>query len=238
MQAHLLTWWTFFRISLEERLVYRGDFAMGTLMRFLPIITQIFLWWAVFEGIEGATAQGSSAQTGSGAAPTNELAGYSYHDMVAYFLLAMISRAFSSMPGLTSGIALQIRNGEVKKFLIQPVDLLGCLFLQRVAHKIVYYLIAILPFAFVFYLCGGFFVDGWPPASTFIAFLLTLIMGFLIGFFLEACIGLVGFWFLEITFADVLSTCCSASFFRVTCFRSIYCLEIRSTGMLWSTSSR
>ena len=37
------TWWMILRISLEERLVYRGDFALGTLMRFLPIITQIFL---------------------------------------------------------------------------------------------------------------------------------------------------------------------------------------------------
>ncbi len=33
-----LTSWTILRISLEERLVYRGDFALGTLMRFLPKI--------------------------------------------------------------------------------------------------------------------------------------------------------------------------------------------------------
>ena len=34
---------------MEERLVYRGDFALGTLMRFLPIVTQIFLWYAIFD---------------------------------------------------------------------------------------------------------------------------------------------------------------------------------------------
>ena len=45
------SWWVILRIALEERLVYRGDFALGTLMRFLPIITQIFLWWAVFDAI-------------------------------------------------------------------------------------------------------------------------------------------------------------------------------------------
>ena len=42
------TWWTILKISLEERFVYRGDFALGTLMRFLPIITQVFLWYAIF----------------------------------------------------------------------------------------------------------------------------------------------------------------------------------------------
>ena len=49
LALRLRTWWTILRISLEERLVYRGDFALGTLMRFLPLVTQIFLWTAVFE---------------------------------------------------------------------------------------------------------------------------------------------------------------------------------------------
>ena len=103
------------------------------------------------------------------------------------------------MPGLASGIALQIRNGEIKKFLIQPVDLLGFLLFQRIAHKLVYYMVAILPFALVYFLCRGYFTDGWPDGATFAAFVAALLMGFLIGFFMEASIGLIGFWFLEVT---------------------------------------
>ena len=49
MYSRAVTWWTILRIALAERLVYRGDFALGTLMRFLPIITQIFLWYAIFQ---------------------------------------------------------------------------------------------------------------------------------------------------------------------------------------------
>ena len=41
MLARAQTWWTILRICLEERLVYRGDFWLGTLMRFLPIVTQV-----------------------------------------------------------------------------------------------------------------------------------------------------------------------------------------------------
>ena len=67
------------------------------------------------------------------------IAGYSYHDFIAYYLLTMISRAFSSMPGLASGIARDIRDGTVKKYLIQPIDMLGFLMLYRLAHKLVYY---------------------------------------------------------------------------------------------------
>ena len=165
---------------------------LGTLMRFLPTLTQIFLWWAIYDVISSNAGEG-------GDNPDGLIAGYRYGDMVAYYLLVIISRAFSSMPGLTRGIAEQIRSGEIKKFLIQPVDMLGCLLTQRVAHKLVYYLIATLPFALVFWICRSFFVDGWPPVDVMIVFVLALVFSFLLGFFLEACLGLIGFWFLEVT---------------------------------------
>ncbi len=180
-------WWTILRIALEERLVYRGDFALGTLMRFLPIVTQIFLWWAIFDTV------------GGGQRDAGDIAGYSFSNMVAYYLLSMVSRAFSSMPGLASGIALQIRNGEIKKYLVQPIDLLEFLLLSRLAHKLAYYAVAVLPFALVFFICRGYFVDGWPAWDQLAGFLAALLMSFLLGFFLEASIGLIGFWFLEVS---------------------------------------
>lgn len=176
------TWWTILRICLDERLVYRGDFALGTLMRFLPIVTQTFLWTAVFVGAGGP----------------GDIAGFSRDEFIAYYLLTYVARAFSSMPGLASNIAMQVRTGEIKKFLVQPIDLLTFLLLSRTAHKIVYYAVATLPFALVFYLCRGFF-DGWPDLPTLAAFVVSLIMAFLLGFFLEATLGMIGFWFLEVS---------------------------------------
>jgi len=186
MIARATTWCTILRISVEERLVYRGDFALGTLMRFLPIVTQIFLWAAIFSAIEAAT--GENAQ----------IVGYSYRNMIAYYLLTMISRAFSSMPGLASGIARDIRDGTIKKYLIQPIDMLGFLFLYRLAHKLVYYTVALGPFALVFFLCRGYF-DGWPDATTMASYVASLLMAFMLGFFMEATIGMLGFWFLEVS---------------------------------------
>ena len=184
----LSLWWMILRTALEERLVYRGDFALGTLMRFLPIVTQIFLWYAVFDSI--GDAEGDNAAT---------IGGFGFRDMVAYYLLTMIARAFSSMPGLASGIAQQIREGEIKRYLIQPIDLIGFLLLTRIAHKLAYYAVAVAPFALVFFLCRSYFVAGWPSATVMFAFIASLIMGFLIGFFLEAAIGMIGFWFLEVS---------------------------------------
>src|SRR5713101_3795502 len=64
-----------FRASLIERMVYRADFLLGTVLRFLPMITTILLWEAIY--------------TGSG---KKELDGYSRDDMIAYLLLVHISR--------------------------------------------------------------------------------------------------------------------------------------------------
>lgn len=180
MIASMRVNWIILRTCIEERLVYRGDFAFATLVRFLPIVTQIFLWGAIY---------GSKY---------DELNGYTYANMVAYYLLAMLGRAFSSMPGLASGIARDVRDGAIKKYLTQPVDMLGYLFWHRVAHKLVYYVVAAGPFALVFFLCRDYF-DGWPDGATILAWVAALLMAFLVGFLLESLIGLISFWFLEVS---------------------------------------
>lgn len=176
--------WCILRTSIEERLVYRGDFAFATLVRFLPIVTQVFLWGAIYEA--------------TGPRDTKVINGYTYGDMVAYSLLVMVGRAFSSMPGLTTGLARDIRDGSIKKFLIQPIDMLDYLFWHRVAHKLVYYAVAFLPFAFVFWLCREY-LRGWPDMLTFIGWLVSLAIAFAVGFLIESLMGLVAFWFLEVS---------------------------------------
>src|SRR6516165_2022091 len=68
------------RVSLSERMTYRGDFLLGTILRFLPLVTTILLWSSIYK------SSGRSA-----------LAGFRYREMIAYLLLTHISRMFSSM---------------------------------------------------------------------------------------------------------------------------------------------
>lgn len=170
-----------FRVSLSERLTYRGDFILATVLRFLPMVTTILLWQAIFEG--------SGEQ---------ELNGFTYRTMIAYLLLVHISRMFSSMPGLATGIARDIRDGNLKKYLLQPIDMQLYLLAYRGAHKVAYIATAGIPYAGLFFVCREFF-DGFPEPAVFAAYLLSLLMAFLLGFFFEVCLGMIGFWFLEVT---------------------------------------
>jgi ABC-2 type transport system permease protein len=177
------------RASLIERMAYRGDFLLGTFLRFLPMVTTILLWEAIYDQDE-----------------ERQISGFTLQQMIAYLLLVHISRMFSSMPGLAAGIAHDIRDGTLKKYLVQPIDMIAYLLSYRAAHKVAYIVTAVFPYGLLFYLCRHFFT-GWPDAPTMAGYVVSLLLGFLVGFFFEASIGMIGFWFLEVTsFLYVVNT--------------------------------
>ena len=165
-------------------MTYRGDFLLGTMLRFLPMVTTILLWQAIYAG------SGKSSELRRG---------FSYHEMIAYLLLTNISRMFSSMPGLAGGIAREIREGTMKRYLIQPIDMIGYLLVYRVAHKVTYIVTSFIPYALLFFRLPRAFSTGFPTRLTLAAFAVSLVLSFLVGFFFEASVGMVGFWFLEVT---------------------------------------
>src|SRR6202022_3048098 len=101
------------------------------------------------------------------------LAVFTFQQMIAYLLLVHISRMFSSMPGLAVGIARDIRDGSLKKYLVQPLHMLGYLTSYRMAHKAAYISMSAIPYAILFYLCRDFF-DGFPEPVIFVGYLISL----------------------------------------------------------------
>jgi ABC-2 type transport system permease protein len=175
-------YWNIFRVSLIERLTYRGDFLLGTVLRFLPTLTTILLWEAVYAS-----------------APHAVLADYDRRQMIAYLLLVHVSRMFSSMPGLAFGIARDIRDGDLKKYLLQPIDMLAYLLAYRVAHKAAYIATSALPYGVLFFLCRSYFSLPDPLGPTLWAYAAALVLAFVIGFCFEASLGMLGFWILEVS---------------------------------------
>jgi ABC-2 type transport system permease protein len=186
----LKKYYAIFRASLAERMTYRGDFLLGTLLRFLPMVTTILLWQAIYAG--------PKVEVQSDASGGQEIATFTFNEMVAYLLLTNISRMFSSMPGLAGGIAREIREGTMKRYMIQPIDMIGYLLVYRVAHKITYIIMSFLPYFLLFFLCRWAFA-GFPDWPTLGLYAISLVLSFLIGFYFEASVGMVGFWFLEVT---------------------------------------
>lgn len=170
---------TVLQVAAAERLVYRGDFFLATFLRFVPIITTILLWRAIYDG--------SGEQ---------QLGGLTYRDMISYYLFVMVARSFGSMPGLAGGIARDVREGDLRKFLLQPINYVGYLLALRAAHKGVYFAMAGVPFVLVFWLCRDL-LPGWPEPAMLAVMLAALLLSFLQGFLFNCLMGLLAFWFLE-----------------------------------------
>ncbi len=187
-----------YRVSLIERMAYRGDFLLGSVLRFLPLITTVLLWRAAYDGAPTPSTGGAIT-----------FHGFTFVVMIAYLLLVHISRMFSSMPGLAGGIARDIREGTLKKYLIQPLDLIGYLLSYRMAHKTAYIATSVIPYAILFAIFSGVLQNVHPPGALRLAayFASLLLLGFAVGFFFDTCIGMIGFWFLEIgSFLYVVNT--------------------------------
>ena len=103
------------------------------------------------------------------------------------------------MPGLASGIARDIREGTVKKYLIQPIDMLGFLLLYADGPQAGLLRGGGGAVRAGVLTCAAAISPAGPTPATLAAFLASLVMSFLLGFFLEATMGMIGFWFLEVS---------------------------------------
>src|SRR5947209_6931987 len=171
-RATAAKYFNIFRASLVERMAYRGDFLLGTVLRFLPVLTTVLLWEAIYRGAAAAEDVAVSEVT----LPRDGPERFSRDQMIAYLLLIHISRMFSSMPGLATGISRDVREGSLKKYLVQPLDMVGYLLAYRAAHKVAYITTSFIPYAALFLVCGTFFDLPREPV-TWAAYLAALLLG-------------------------------------------------------------
>src|SRR6185295_14673056 len=86
------------------------------------------------------------------------------------------------------------------------IDMIAYLLAYRAAHKIAYIVTSALPYGLLFFWFREVF-PPFPDLGTLFAYAASLLMGFLLGFFFEACVGSVGFWLLEVTsFLYIINT--------------------------------
>jgi len=178
-------YWVILSTRTQEDMAYRANYVFGAVFRFLPLVTMIFLWWAVYKAREAEGNPGT-------------IMGMSFEDMVAYNAFMYIARGFSSIPGTMNDISKDIKDGLLNRYLIKPINYLWYQVMYRLAHKLVFWYIAALTFPFVFYLMRNYF-HHWPTLWEFLSFIVSLVVAFSIGMLFTSMVGMLAFWFLEIS---------------------------------------
>ncbi len=140
-------YWVILSTRTQEDMAYRSNYVVGVIFRFLPLVTTIFLWYAIFK-----TRQAAGSPT--------LIRGLSYEDMVAYYALMYIARGFSSMPGTMRDISVDIKDGLLNRYLTRPMDYLWYQVMYRLAHKVVFWYIALFTFPPCLYLLRHYFTHS------------------------------------------------------------------------------
>ncbi len=178
-------YWVILNTRTQEDMAYRANYVFGAIFRFLPLVTMIFLWWAIYAG-----------RKATGASPL--IGGMTYEDMVVYNALMYVARGFSSVPGTMSDISKDVKDGLLNRYLIKPINYLWYQVMYRLAHKLVFWYIALLTFPPIFFLMRRYFTH-WPTLWECGAFVVSLFIAFSIGMLFCSMIGMLAFWFLEIS---------------------------------------
>ncbi len=168
------------RVGVENILVYRVNFFCRAIFNIIPLMAIISLWRAVYAGSGGSVA------------------GYSAAQMISYYLLVIIIDTLTSVTEDDWQIASEIKDGQINHFLIRPVDYLGyrlCLF---ASGRLVFTLSAAVPLLVFVLSQRQYFL--WPAhASTFVCFMVSLVLSALLQFFMSFVLATLAFRVLEIS---------------------------------------
>lgn len=170
-----------FSLGLQNAFVYRWNFFMRAAFGLVPLAATVWIWKAIFESRGNA-----------------EVGGYSFGEMVFYFVAVTIVESLVSPTDDEWQIAADIREGRISSFLLRPINYLGyraCLFLSS---RVVYALVAIVPLLVVVWWLPG---EMKMPAGAaeWAAFGASLVMAAALQFLIAFVLATLAFWVLEIS---------------------------------------
>ena len=178
-------YWVILSTRTQEDMSYRANYVFGAIFRFLPLVTLIFLWYAVYQSRKIAGGDLT-------------IRGMTFNDMITYNALMYVARGFSSVPGTTSDISKDIKDGLLNRYLIRPINYLWYQVMYRLAHKLVFWYVALFTFPPIFFLMRHYF-SHVPTLVEAGAFIVSLVTAFCIGILFCFMIGTLAFWFVEIS---------------------------------------
>lgn len=163
--------WALAKMHIKQYNMYPSNYYLFIANRIVEVIVYIFVWQAIY------------SQTGnSGGMPIDE--------MVTYYVL-VISVVSIVTWGINEDMAHSIRNGQIHKELLTPVSYLQYYFGVYIGEVIFAVIIGIITFI----ICSIFW-QIMPPVSflNLLLFLLLIILGLPITYFLQAIVGITGFY--------------------------------------------
>lgn len=160
------------KMQFSQYNIYKSNFYLFTLNRIVEVIVYIFVWQAIYN------------QTGE------LVGGISTNQMITYYIL-VVSISPIALWGINQIMAYSIRNGQINKELLNPISYFKYYFginLGEIGFGLV---VGVATFI----ICGIFWTISFPTSiGNFILFIVVILLGIPITFFLQMIVGITGFY--------------------------------------------
>jgi ABC-2 type transport system permease protein len=170
-----------FELGFQTELEYRANFLLSLVSAAYPIFIQYFLWTAVYRN-----------------APSGEIYGFTYRQMMAYtFLAGLVSRIVRT--GFEYDIMADIKSGKYSKFLVQPLGYFPYRLASYYGGKVPNLAIIFLILAAI--LAGLNAIWGVTVSlAQVLLFLGTIFLAVALNFLIFYTTSAIAFWWIEIGF--------------------------------------
>lgn len=165
-------YWTLFKLSWSNGLVYRASLLLWRFRNFLSTLMALTVWTVIFTG-------------------QNSAFGYTRPEMTSYVLLVSILQSLILASSL-HGLAGDIYSGVLSQRLVKPENIFMSFATFEVADKLRNLLFSIGEGVILFLIFQPTFVI--PTLGTLLLFLIWSILGTVIHFFITIIFGILGFW--------------------------------------------
>ncbi|HCJ7961474.1 MULTISPECIES: ABC transporter permease [Bacillus] len=182
---------------------YRTNFLLNIFGGFFTLVIQLYLWSSIFENTSSKT-----------------VFGYTYSELIIYTVMAALVTNLVST-GFERDIALDIKDGGLSKFLIQPINYFkfrsSCFLGQKCSELLVTIILS------VFLLCTINSVMDLDLNIINIFFsIIPILLSILLNFLFFYCISSLAFWFEEVSMlfwgVNLLTLIISGSIFPLDIF--------------------
>ncbi|MCZ8520442.1 MULTISPECIES: ABC transporter permease [Paenibacillus] len=175
-----------FLLGVQHSMEYRLHFALSLLSSAVPAGVQYFIWTAVYR------------HSGEGA-----LFSYTYPQMILYTILAgLVARLVETQ--FEQGIAEDIKNGGLNKYLVQPVSYFGYRLTTFLGQKAVFYLITAGLLAAILSGASAQGVLQLDPIRL-LWFAAALFSALLLNFLIAYCLCAIAFYLHDISYFFVIT---------------------------------
>lgn len=159
------------KIYFKQYTVYKSNFYLFTINRLVEVMVYIFVWQAIYN------------QTG-------EAGGLTIAQLVTYYILTATLRPFA-LWGINEDIAHSIRNGQINRELLNPLTYFQYYFGIDIGEMGYGLVISIATFI----ICSIIWTVSMPVSLlNFILFIVIILIGIPITFFIQMIVGTVGFY--------------------------------------------